>query len=219
MCIDVCPVKVPDAFNAGLSERTAVYRPVPHAAPLPYLIDPAAWHPMRGMLSARARRAPSGSVTANGNPALFWWSTDERIVRDSLKEILAEEGYSVETAGSGPDALARLAQTEFHLMLADIKMPGMDGIELLEKATAVRPELDVVMMTAYATVDTAVEAMKIGALDYLIKPFDTTALVHMINGIHGEKEIHRGPKLRVGAIVLAAGAAYFNPFESRNPFG
>jgi len=80
-------------------------------------------------------------------------------------------------AASGPDALEKLAAAPFHLMLLDIKMPGMDGVTVLEKARVIQPALHVLMMTAYATVETAVDAMKIGAMDYLIKPFEPEALI------------------------------------------
>jgi len=84
------------------------------------------------------------------------------VVRDSLKEWLEDEGFQAVTAESGAQAIERLTKEPFHLMLLDIKMPGMDGVEVLRRSKEMRPDLPVVMMTAYATVETAVEAMKIG---------------------------------------------------------
>ena len=101
-------------------------------------------------------------------------------MRDSLKEWLVEEGFSVDMAASGPQALEQLSRQPYQLMLLDIKMPGMDGVEVLQTAKENSPDLNVIMMTAYATVETAVEAMKIGALDYLIKPFDPEAIIPRI---------------------------------------
>ena len=97
---------------------------------------------------------------------------DEEIVRDSLAGWLAEDGYHVETAENGPKALERLPDREWSLAMVDLKMPGMDGIELMEEIRKVRPDTTVIIMTAYATVDTAVKAMKQGAYDYIVKPFN-----------------------------------------------
>ena len=102
---------------------------------------------------------------------------DELVVRDSLKEWLMDEGFSVDMAQSGKEAIDLLSANDYALMLLDIKMPGMDGVEVLRIAKEMREDLPVVMMTAYATVETAVEAMKIGARDYLMKPFDIEALI------------------------------------------
>ena len=142
------------------------------------------------------------------------------IVRDSLKEWLEDEGFSVDMADSGGKALEYLDQNAYQLMLTDIKMPGMDGVEVLEKAKERHPELTVVMMTAYATVETAVEAMKIGALDYLVKPFEPDKLIPMVLRIYEEREATRGEEIDVGAVVLSGGTAYFDPgSDGPNPFG
>ena len=101
---------------------------------------------------------------------------DEFIVRDSLKEWLEDDGFTVDAVASGPEALDLLSKQAYQLMLTDIKMPGMNGVELLQKAKEDFPDLCVVMMTAYATVETAVEAMKIGALDYFLNPLIPTLL-------------------------------------------
>jgi two-component system response regulator AtoC len=97
---------------------------------------------------------------------------DELIVRESLGNWLKEEGYTVDTIDNGLDALEKLQAKDYDLMVVDVKMPEMDGIELLEKSKQANPELQVLMMTAYASVDTAVQAMKQGAFDYIVKPFD-----------------------------------------------
>ncbi len=97
---------------------------------------------------------------------------DEMIVRQSLSNWLMAEGYSVETAENGQDAYNKLRNKNYDLILADIKMPEMDGIELLEKSKKYDPELQFIVMTAYASVDTAVTAIKEGAFDYIVKPVD-----------------------------------------------
>jgi two-component system, NtrC family, response regulator HydG len=95
------------------------------------------------------------------------------MMRDSLAATLVREGHDVVAAGDGPTAIARLTSGgRIDLLITDLKMPRMTGIELLAEAKRLRPDLPVVLMTAFATVNTAVEAMKLGAYDYIQKPFD-----------------------------------------------
>jgi DNA-binding NtrC family response regulator len=97
---------------------------------------------------------------------------DEEIVRDSLTGWLQEDGYEVESAESGMKALELLPSKEWNLAMVDLKMPGMDGIQLMDEIKKTRPDMIIIIMTAYATVDTAVKAMKKGAYDYIVKPFN-----------------------------------------------
>jgi DNA-binding NtrC family response regulator len=97
---------------------------------------------------------------------------DGKSQREMLSGFLRGEGHNVLEAEDGPDGLALLKENYIDLMLLDYKMPGMDGMEVLEKAKEITPEIDVIMMTAYGTVETAVNAMKAGAADYLTKPVD-----------------------------------------------
>ena len=105
---------------------------------------------------------------------------DENVVRDSLGKWFEEEGYVVETATSARDALLRLPSQRWDLALVDIKMPGMDGLELHRKIREVDPEIIVIIMTGYASVETAVQALKDGAYDYIMKPFDPDDLAHVV---------------------------------------
>ena len=98
---------------------------------------------------------------------------DQELMRDSLAATLAREGHDVLAAGDGPVAVSRLSGPgRFDLLITDLKMPRMTGLELLAEARRLRPDMPVVLMTAFATVSTAVEAMKLGAYDYIQKPFD-----------------------------------------------
>jgi two-component system response regulator AtoC len=101
---------------------------------------------------------------------------DEPAVRDSMSEWLREDGYEVSVAASGPEALELVKKQNSNIMLLDLKMPGMDGIETLKRAKEISPDTEIIMVTAYATVDTAVEAMKQGAYDYLVKPVEPEEL-------------------------------------------
>ncbi|MFO7972909.1 MAG: sigma-54 dependent transcriptional regulator [Desulfobacterales bacterium] len=104
---------------------------------------------------------------------------DEEIVRESLFHWFKKYGHVVETASSGFEALDKLEKHPFQLLFVDIKMPGMDGIELLEKVKTEYPDTIVIIITAYGSIESAVKAMRIGASDYLLKPFkpDQLALV------------------------------------------
>jgi len=109
---------------------------------------------------------------------------DEVVVRDSLLKWFALEGYQVRAAASGQEALSLLADgestPEFDVALLDIKMPGIDGIELQRRIHEANPDLMVIIMTGYATVATAVQALKQGAYDYITKPVDPDELSHLV---------------------------------------
>ncbi|HLN74123.1 MAG: sigma-54-dependent transcriptional regulator [Methylococcaceae bacterium] len=105
---------------------------------------------------------------------------DEESVRDSLFNWFIEDGYRVECAENAKKALSILESDSYDIILADIKMPGMDGLEMLKRIKTLRKESIVIVMTAFATVDTAVQALKDGAYDYVTKPFDPDDLSHLI---------------------------------------
>jgi DNA-binding NtrC family response regulator len=105
---------------------------------------------------------------------------DEESVRDSLFNWFMEDGYRVERAENAKKALLILESDSFDIILADIKMPGMDGLEMLRRIKLLKPDSIVIVMTAFATVDTAVRALKDGAYDYVTKPFDPDELSHLI---------------------------------------
>ncbi|CAG0995173.1 hypothetical protein ANRL2_03509, partial [Anaerolineae bacterium] len=138
---------------------------------------------------------------------------------DSLKEWLEAEGFSADMAGSGPEALDLLLAAPYHLMLLDIKMPGMDGVEVLDRAKQLSPELAVIMMTAYATVETAVGAMKIGAMDYLVKPFDVDSLIPKVVQVFQRIQAAEARQVETGAVLLCGGTAFYDPSSGKNPFG
>jgi two-component system, NtrC family, response regulator HydG len=105
---------------------------------------------------------------------------DELSVRDSLDKWFREEGYEVATAENASEALTRMAQQRWDVALVDIKMHGTDGIELQRRMHGVDPELIVIMMTGYASVETAVTALKNGAYDYVTKPLDPDEIAHLV---------------------------------------
>ncbi len=110
---------------------------------------------------------------------------DEDSIRKRCVRLLSRQGYHV-IGASGSSAAMALMEKEsawFDLLLVDIRMPGMDGIQFMEKAKARQPEVEVIIMTGYATVETAVKAMKMGAYDYLSKPFEMDELLHLVNKV------------------------------------
>ncbi len=102
---------------------------------------------------------------------------DEKNYLRVLSAVLEDEGYEVLTALNGSEALEIHKRSDLDLILTDMKMPGMNGIELLENVKAIDPDLPVIMMTAHGTVDKAVEAMQKGAYSYILKPFDNDRLI------------------------------------------
>ncbi len=123
---------------------------------------------------------------------------DEEIMRESLSGWLEEDGLEVITAASGPEALKLIAKETFDLMMVDLKMPGMDGIQFLQKAQYIQPQTPVLIMTAYATVDTAVQAIKEGAYDYVTKPFNPDEISITIQKIlQNQRVVRENIKLRL----------------------
>ncbi len=113
-------------------------------------------------------------------PARILIVDDESAIRRLLKDILGGEGYLCETSGNGEDALEKIARQPFDLVMIDIRMPGMDGIELLKRVRDLRPggePLATIILTAVNALDMAVEAMKLGAYDYLTKPFSNETVL------------------------------------------
>lgn len=217
-CLKVCPVDVPDTFNLGLSMRKAVYLPTPHKIPNSFVIDTDS--------CSRCGRCepvcPTGAIkfSEQGRKKFnILVVDDELIVRDSIKEWLEYEGFSVDMAASGKDALEQLGNKSYQLMLLDIKMPEMDGVTVLHRAKEKFPDICVLMMTAYATVETAIGAMKIGAMDYLLKPFDNNAVIPKIEDIYSRFQASQARIIKADAVILSCGTDFYNPAEGKNCYG
>lgn len=113
---------------------------------------------------------------------------DEQIVLDSLSRILGEEHYAVTPCRAGKDAVEMLKQDKFDILITDLKMPGMDGLQAMESLYEIDPDLSMIMITAYATVDSAVKAMRIGAVDYIRKPFTPDQLLELVNKVMEDRK-------------------------------
>ena len=108
---------------------------------------------------------------------------DEIYIRMTLSFALEKLNLSVDTAASGTEALKKLAEKSYAVMLLDLRMPGMDGMEVLKRVPEIRPEVKVVIITAYGSVEAAVEAMKLGAVDFLQKPFDPEEVRKLVSSL------------------------------------
>jgi two-component system nitrogen regulation response regulator NtrX len=102
---------------------------------------------------------------------------DEKAIRKTLSEILSYEGYKIDEAGDGEEGFRKFREKEYDVILCDIKMPKMDGIEFLEKAKEGNPDIPIIMISGHGTIETAVEAVKKGAYDYISKPPDLNRLL------------------------------------------
>jgi two-component system response regulator AtoC len=112
---------------------------------------------------------------------------DEKITRITLTQTLAKEGYDVTSSEDGRNGLTLLQTQVFDALITDLRLPGVNGMELLKTAKERSPKCVVILMTAYATVENAVEALKLGAYDYLTKPFTPDKLLSMLSHI---RELH-----------------------------
>ncbi len=143
---------------------------------------------------------------------------DEAIVLDSFRKILVLAGFSVDTVESGPEALTLLRARDYDFLFSDLKMPVMDGVEVVKAAKHLRPDTDVVVITGYGTIETAVETMQFGAVDYVQKPFTEEELVAMANRLlikrQARQQAQARPTVRVVAPAVAeivAGGEYCVP--------
>lgn len=133
---------------------------------------------------------------------------DEAVILDSFRKILVLAGYSVDTVESGPEALSLVKKNDYDFVFTDLKMPDMDGLEVTKAVKHLRPDIDVIMITGYATIESAVDAMKYGALDYVQKPFTEDELVDFVNKslIRREAKLELQRKPKVHLVTPSSGA-------------
>ena len=116
---------------------------------------------------------------------------DEKGIRDLLIDELSSEGYKVDTAENGKEGIARIRDSRYDIVITDIKMPRMDGLEVLKVIERVSPDTEVILVTGYATIESAVQAMKEGAYDFIEKPFNLEELSALIDKAREKRELKR----------------------------
>ena len=131
---------------------------------------------------------------------------DEQIVLDSIRRILDGENYEVRTCRSGDQALNAIKEGGFDVLITDLKMPGMDGIQAMEALTEIDPDLSMIMVTAYSTVDSAVKAMKLGAVDYIRKPFTPDQLTALVDQVMENRKVRFERRYREDTFEEVKGA-------------
>ncbi len=122
---------------------------------------------------------------------------DEKAVRESLEELLILEDYQVESAASGEKALEILGEKDIDLLLLDIKMPGVDGVEVMKQTKKYHPETKVIVITGHGSLESAIEAIRSGAEDYLLKPYDTGDILASIGKALSEKAAKQRKELLI----------------------
>ena len=128
-------------------------------------------------------------------PAILLVDDEERF-RQTLSKRLTERGLEVSTAGNGMEALEEIKKTDFDVVVLDVKMPVLDGIQTLAEIKKIKPQLEVLLLTGHASVDSAVDGMRLGAYDYLMKPCDIDVLLDKIYGAY-ESKTGREERLRL----------------------
>jgi heterodisulfide reductase subunit A len=113
---------------------------------------------------------------------------DEAIVRESIRDWLKDAGYQVSVAESGEEALKMIQKQDFGVMILDLRLPGINGIDVLKKAKTLKPDIKSIVITAYPTMLTQEEATKLGAIDYLVKPIFPDKLEELVRDTVGEAE-------------------------------
>jgi CheY-like chemotaxis protein len=133
---------------------------------------------------------------------------DEPIVLDSFRKILVLAGYSVDTVETGKEAIGLIQKNDYDFVFTDLKMPEMDGLDVTKAVKHLRPDIDVIMITGYATIESAVDAMKYGAMNYVQKPFTGDELVEFVNAsLHRRQDrIERQMRPKVHLVTYRTGA-------------
>jgi DNA-binding response OmpR family regulator len=128
---------------------------------------------------------------------------DDSKMREGLAELLKEEGYKVESAENGKKGIDKLMEKDFDVVLTDLIMPAMGGMDVLRETKRMRPATHVILITAYATIENAVEAMKSGASDYITKPFKIDEVQTKIRKVLAEAEFEKYPEI-IGSDIIKA---------------
>ena len=129
---------------------------------------------------------------------------DEKNILLTLSQSLEALQLETDTAANGEEALAKLKEKEFGLILLDIRMPGMDGMEVLRRVREIRPDIRIIMITAYGTIELAVEAMKLGAVDFIQKPFSPEEIRELVSRVMDREKLDEQKVADYGSAIELA---------------
>ncbi|HEY5451321.1 MAG TPA: response regulator, partial [Polyangia bacterium] len=148
--------------------------------------------------AAGAEAAPESSdYVLTADTARILVVDDEKVIREILADFLSMEGYVVQAVEDGVAALEELKKRSYNLVISDLKMPNMGGLELIAKVTEESLPVLTVIMTGFGTVETAIEAMKKGAYDYILKPFKVEEVIHIVQrGLDRQRLQHENIRLK-----------------------
>jgi len=138
---------------------------------------------------------------------------DEEIILSSFRKILVLAGYAIDTVEKGSEALGLIRKNDYDFIFTDLKMPGMDGVELTKAAKHLRPDIDVIVITGFASIETAVETVKFGAMDYVEKPFTEDELLTFVKAALIKRQAKLEKHMRHKIRLIKAGTG-----ESRSKF-
>src|SRR5215467_12215310 len=138
-------------------------------------------------------------------PAKILLIEDDPGIRDTLQRIFREDGYEVAVEDKGDQGLARAAEDSFNVVITDLRLPGLDGLELVRQLHAAKPRLPIILITAFGTTETAIEATKLGAYDYVLKPFHVPDLLSLVRKAVGSSRLMSEP-LELGKAGTAQSA-------------
>lgn len=145
---------------------------------------------------------------------------DEKVVLDSLRKMLVLGGYSIDTVESGAEALGLVSKRDYDFVFTDLKMPGMDGVDVTKSVRHLRPDIDVVVITGYGTIESAVETVRLGAMDYVEKPFTEDELLGFVNRALIKRQDRLEKQARHNIRLVRPGTrASKSPFELNVPAG
>jgi DNA-binding NarL/FixJ family response regulator len=145
-------------------------------------------------------------------PARILIADDDEIACRVLAEVLSEEGYSVETVHGGKEAIRRVGSEFYDLLITDLKMPDLDGMGVLEQCSRIRPETPIIMITIFSSIESAVNAMKAGAVDYVSKPFNEREIKTVVR-----QALEKPVPKRAGWAEIESTMLPSNAFRSLSP--
>ena len=152
-------------------------------------------------------------VEVNNPKARILAVDDEEIILDSFRKVLVYAGYSIDTVEKGSEALGLIRKKDYDFVFTDLKMPGMDGVELTKAVKHLRPDIDVIVITGYASIETAVETVRVGAMDYVEKPFTEDELLGFLKTALIKRQAHLEKHMRHKIRLIKAGTG-----ESKSKF-